>query len=69
MEKFLLGGRTQHDSVPFDKTDEGELSLCLEASHSRPRILHWRYTSHLHSIVLLKIIKILFVLLSPLLPS
>lgn len=26
--------------VPFDKRDDGSLSLCLEASHAAPRILH-----------------------------
>ncbi|CAB9530651.1 L-aspartate oxidase [Seminavis robusta] len=26
--------------VPFDKRDDGTLSLCLEASHAAPRILH-----------------------------
>lgn len=26
--------------VPFDRNDVGELSLCLEASHAAPRILH-----------------------------
>lgn len=27
-------------NVPFDRTPQGELSLCLEASHAAPRILH-----------------------------
>jgi len=27
-------------NVPFDRTGSGELSLCLEASHAAPRILH-----------------------------
>jgi len=28
-------------NVPFDREDCGSLSLCLEASHSAPRIIHW----------------------------
>jgi L-aspartate oxidase len=28
--------------VPFDRTKEGQLALCLEASHNRARIIHWR---------------------------
>lgn len=31
--------RTQ---VPFDRDAEGRLALCLEASHNRARIIHWR---------------------------
>lgn len=42
VEKFLLGGREKQPAVPFDRSSTtGQLSLCLEASHSRPRILHW----------------------------
>jgi L-aspartate oxidase len=29
-------------SVPFDRQENGELSLCLEASHNRARIIHWK---------------------------
>jgi len=28
-------------NVPFDRDDHGELSCCLEASHSAPRIIHY----------------------------
>jgi L-aspartate oxidase len=28
--------------VPFDRDDNGQLSLCLEASHNRARIIHWK---------------------------
>lgn len=28
--------------VPFDRNADGSLALCLEASHSRARIIHWR---------------------------
>ncbi|CAM9725495.1 unnamed protein product [Chrysoparadoxa australica] len=28
--------------VPFDREEDGELSLCLEASHNRARIIHWK---------------------------
>lgn len=28
--------------VPFDRDHEGNLALCLEASHNRARIIHWR---------------------------
>lgn len=28
--------------VPFDRTKDGGLALCLEASHNRARIIHWR---------------------------
>lgn len=31
-----------HMQVPFDRNDSGELALCLEASHNRARIIHWR---------------------------
>ncbi|CAM9363339.1 unnamed protein product [Choristocarpus tenellus] len=39
VEELLLKGPA---TVPFDRNMEGELALCLEASHSRPRILHWQ---------------------------
>jgi len=32
----------QTAKVPFDKDSDGNLSLCLEASHNRPRIIHWK---------------------------
>lgn len=35
----LLIGLAQ---VPFDRNKEGGLALCLEASHNRARIIHWR---------------------------
>ena len=28
--------------VPFDRDADGQLALCLEASHNRARIIHWR---------------------------
>ncbi len=28
--------------VPFDRKPDGQLALCLEASHNRARIIHWR---------------------------
>lgn len=28
--------------MPFDRNKEGNLALCLEASHNRARIIHWR---------------------------
>ncbi|CAN0426271.1 unnamed protein product, partial [Hapterophycus canaliculatus] len=28
--------------VPFDRDANGRLALCLEASHNRARIIHWR---------------------------
>lgn len=28
--------------VPFDRNKEGKLALCLEASHNRARIIHWK---------------------------
>ena len=38
--KQLLLNENIFANVPFDRTDVGELSLCLEASHAAPRILH-----------------------------
>lgn len=38
-ELLLAGGPFAR--VPFDKRPDGELSLCLEASHAAPRILHY----------------------------
>eukprot|EP00934_Nitzschia_sp_Nitz4_P001992 Nitzschia sp. Nitz4//scaffold19_size178191//75409//77296//NITZ4_001974-RA/size178191-processed-gene-0.61-mRNA-1//-1//CDS//3329540670//1992//frame0 len=40
VRELLLSGGPFAD-VPFDKTPEGTLSLCLEASHAAPRILHY----------------------------
>ena len=28
--------------MPFDRDADGQLALCLEASHNRARIIHWR---------------------------
>lgn len=28
--------------MPFDRNSQGGLALCLEASHNRARIIHWR---------------------------
>jgi len=44
--------------VPFDRNSDGELALCLEASHNRPRIIHWKdhtgkaITKHIQKAVL-----------------
>eukprot|EP00904_Undaria_pinnatifida_P009191 jgi/Undpi1/5401/HiC_scaffold_2.g00682.m1 len=39
VEEMLLTGTAE---VPFDRNSKGELALCLEASHNRARIIHWR---------------------------
>lgn len=39
VEEILL---TPPVSVPFDRTQTGTLALCLEASHNRARIIHWK---------------------------
>ncbi|CAM9743206.1 unnamed protein product [Ascophyllum nodosum] len=39
VEEVLLRGAAK---VPFDLNSEGNLALCLEASHNRARIIHWR---------------------------
>ncbi|CAM9720589.1 unnamed protein product [Discosporangium mesarthrocarpum] len=39
VEELLLTGPA---TVPFDKDPSGSLALCLEASHNRARIIHWR---------------------------
>lgn len=39
VEEILLSAPVQ---VPFDRDSRGELALCLEASHNRARIIHWR---------------------------
>jgi L-aspartate oxidase len=46
-ELLLSGG--PFAKVPFDKKPDGELSLCLEASHSSSRILH--YADHTGMII------------------
>lgn len=48
VRQLLLSGGTFAD-VPFDKKPNGELSLCLEASHAAPRILH--YADHTGMII------------------
>lgn len=40
VRQLLLGTSEIFAQVPFDRTASGELSLCLEASHTAPRILH-----------------------------
>ena len=40
VRQLLLDHSEIFAKVPFDTTDDGELSLCLEASHAAPRILH-----------------------------
>eukprot|EP00903_Cladosiphon_okamuranus_P009833 g9346.t1 len=39
VEQMLLRGTSE---VPFDREADGQLALCLEASHNRARIIHWR---------------------------
>ncbi|CAM9674567.1 unnamed protein product [Ectocarpus fasciculatus] len=39
VEQMLLRGTSE---VPFDRDADGRLALCLEASHNRARIIHWR---------------------------
>mmetsp|Transcript_22282 Transcript_22282/g.35917 ORF Transcript_22282/g.35917 Transcript_22282/m.35917 type:complete len:618 (+) Transcript_22282:93-1946(+) len=48
VRELLLNGGPFAD-VPFDKKPDGELSLCLEASHGAPRILH--YADHTGMII------------------
>mmetsp|Transcript_48839 Transcript_48839/g.83925 ORF Transcript_48839/g.83925 Transcript_48839/m.83925 type:complete len:599 (+) Transcript_48839:295-2091(+) len=38
VDELLIG--TSH--VPFDRRPDGKLALCLEASHNRARIIHWK---------------------------
>lgn len=40
VRQLLLDASGIFAHVPFDRTADGELSLCLEASHAAPRILH-----------------------------
>ena len=40
VRQLLLDETETFAHVPFDRTKEGQLSLCLEASHAAPRILH-----------------------------
>mmetsp|Transcript_28313 Transcript_28313/g.77727 ORF Transcript_28313/g.77727 Transcript_28313/m.77727 type:complete len:594 (-) Transcript_28313:85-1866(-) len=40
VRQLLLDATERFAQVPFDRTSDGELSLCLEASHAAPRILH-----------------------------
>jgi len=44
VEHFLFpSGRSKEFAVPFDREEgTGHLALCVEASHNRPRIIHWR---------------------------
>lgn len=41
VKELLLNAKEAFANVPFDKAADGELSLCLEASHAAPRILHY----------------------------
>ncbi|CAJ1930701.1 unnamed protein product [Cylindrotheca closterium] len=52
-ELLLTGG--PFANVPFDKAADGELALCLEASHGAPRILH--YADHTGMIITRHITK------------
>jgi len=49
VEELLLSAKEAFANVPFDKTPDGKLSLCLEASHAAPRILH--YADHTGAII------------------
>lgn len=49
VKELLLSTKKAFANVPFDKTPDGELSLCLEASHVAPRILH--YADHTGAII------------------
>ena len=40
VRQLLLDASKVFAQVPFDRKSNGELSLCLEASHAAPRILH-----------------------------
>eukprot|EP00929_Paragymnodinium_shiwhaense_P037085 TRINITY_DN1981_c0_g1_i1.p1 TRINITY_DN1981_c0_g1~~TRINITY_DN1981_c0_g1_i1.p1 ORF type:complete len:634 (+),score=124.28 TRINITY_DN1981_c0_g1_i1:122-1903(+) len=44
VKQLLLGGLGKQGSanVPFDRDAQGNLKVCLEASHSAPRIIHWK---------------------------
>lgn len=39
---MLYKTENQNFQVPFDRNADGRLALCLEASHNRARIIHWR---------------------------
>jgi len=45
----VTGDNGPFADVPFDRTPNGDLSLCLEASHAAPRILH--YADHTGMII------------------
>lgn len=49
VKELLLNAKKAFADVPFDKTPDGALSLCLEASHAAPRILH--YADHTGAII------------------
>lgn len=49
VKELLLNAKKAFADVPFDKTPDGELSLCLEASHAASRILH--YADHTGAII------------------
>jgi L-aspartate oxidase len=49
VKELLLNAKEAFADVPFDQTPDGELSLCLEASHAAPRILH--YADHTGAII------------------
>lgn len=40
VRELLLDNSGTFANVPFDRTEDGELSCCLEASHAAPRIIH-----------------------------
>jgi len=49
VKELLLSAKKAFANVPFDKTPDGELSLCLEASHAAHRILH--YADHTGAVI------------------
>jgi len=49
VKELLLNAKKAFADVPFDKMPNGDLSLCLEASHAAPRILH--YADHTGAII------------------
>jgi len=40
VKELLLGNSQNYANVPFERDDNGKLKVCLEASHSAPRIIY-----------------------------
>lgn len=49
VKELLLDEKGIFAEVPFQRTEDGELGLCLEASHSAPRILY--YADHTGKVI------------------